>query len=151
VTDIPKDAREVYVNDDGEPVAYLPKDGFGITDIQRWEFFQANRARLVELEQRSAQKAQEEGGAFCVVCIDVDDPAWTTLVDLLIPGHDWDAIRAQGQKPVARGVVPRSLIVAIVEEVFPAAGAPPVGVFSAVFAAGGGLYVCAAESSARGA
>ncbi len=31
-----------------------------------------------------------------VVAIDVDDPSWSLLVDRLMPGHDWQAIRDEG-------------------------------------------------------
>ena len=40
-----------------------------------------------------------------LVCIDVDDSNWTHLVDHLMPGQDWDAIRARGETPVASGSV----------------------------------------------
>ena len=42
-----------------------------------------------------------------MVCIDVDDPDWTDLVNNLMPGHDWDTIRRAGLKPVALGIALR--------------------------------------------
>ena len=46
---------------------------------------------------------------FVVVCVDVDDPYWKDLVDVLMPGHDWDAIRRSGERPIARGFQPWAL------------------------------------------
>ena len=37
-----------------------------------------------------------------VVCIQVDS-RWRYIVDLLMPGHDWQSIRDMGEEPVARG------------------------------------------------
>lgn len=41
---------------------------------------------------------------FIVVCIAVDS-SWRWLVDILIPGGDWQRYRDRGEKPVARGCV----------------------------------------------
>lgn len=38
----PPDAREVYCDEQGEPIAYCPKDSLGLTDIQRATFFRLN-------------------------------------------------------------------------------------------------------------
>jgi len=102
----PKDAREVYVNESGEPIAYCPRDSLGITDIERRTFFELVKAdgSVTRLADRCREKGAD---AFVVIVIDVDDPAWTWLVDELMPGHDWDAYRRAGARPVARGVVPR--------------------------------------------
>ena len=120
-TGIPKDAREVYCNEAGEPIAFCPKESLGITDIERAQFAELNRDRLTQLAARAREKTKE-GEAQCVVCVDVDDPTWTPLVEMLMPGHDWDVYRNRGEKPVARGVVPQDLIEAVVQETYPAAG-----------------------------
>lgn len=119
---IPKDAREVYYNDKGEPIAWCPVDGIGLTDVERAQFFQLNEARLRQLAARARVKSVEESEPQGVICIDVDDPTWTPLVDLLMPGRDWNAYRARGEKPVARGVVPLDLIETVAKERYPAVG-----------------------------
>ncbi len=130
---IPKDAREVYLNDKGEPIAFCPKESLSITDIERARFYALNEQRMLELLARAIEKGPE----FVAICIDVDDPCWTEIVDALMPGYDWDSIRQRGEKPVARGVVPRDIVVWTVEHCYPAALPVPDGPFIAVFAAGG--------------
>jgi hypothetical protein len=130
---IPKDAREVYCNEQGEPIAFCPKDSLGLTDIERARFYDLNKTRMKELLAR----ANEKGEGWVAICIDVDDPTWTFVVDALMPGHNWDEYRQRGEKPVARGVVPRGVVVSTVEKMYPAALPVPEEAFIAVFAAGG--------------
>ncbi len=130
---IPKDAREVYLDENGEPIAFCPKDGIGLTDIERVQFYGLNESRMQELLARAVQK----GDGFVAICIAVDDPAWTWLVDALMPGHDWEQYRQRGEIPVARGVAPRDLVVETIEKCYPAALPVPDRAFVAVFAAGG--------------
>jgi len=114
---IPKDAREVYLNEQGEPIAFCPKESVGITDIQRAQFYLLNKERLVQL----AARAKEKGKDFGVICIDVDDPTFSEVVEALMPGHDWEQYRARGETPIARGVVPDDLLRAVVDSFYPAA------------------------------
>lgn len=130
---IPSDAREVYNDAEGNPIAFCPVEGLGITDIQRASFFNENKVRLAELEARAETKSEPS----VVICIDVDDATWSDVVNLLMPAHDWHSIRARGETPVARGVVPRDLVLDLAKRYNPAAGEAPPGAFSAVFAAGG--------------
>lgn len=139
MTGIPKDAREIYTNEKGEPVAFGPKYSFGLTDLLRSVFYDANADRMRQLEERAATKPEPS----VAICIDVDDSTWTQLVDALMPGQDWEQFRTRGEKPVARGVVPRKLVVDLVADVYPAAGEPPDGAFTAVFAGGGVMFVVA--------
>ncbi len=119
---IPQDAREVYCDADGEPIAYCPKDGLGVTDLHRVQFYEMNKDRLAQMAVRAKQKdsLDPDGAPWGVVCIDVDDPVWSWLVDLLMPGHDWQAFRNRNEKPVARGVVPIGLLRDAVAECYPA-------------------------------
>lgn len=43
-----------------------------------------------------------------IVVLNVDDPIGGALAEVLMPGHDWDAIRATGDVPYARGIVERA-------------------------------------------
>ena len=138
---IPKDAREVYCNEKGEPIAWCPKDSLGITDIERGQFYNLNKDRLSQLADRAKEKTKETRVEQGVICIDVDDPSWTNLVDILMPGHDWDSYRSRGEKPVARGVVPRSLLALTVKEAYPAAGDLVDGKVNILIFAGGGIAI----------
>jgi len=42
-----------------------------------------------------------------IVLLNVDDPNGGALADALMPGHDWQAMRDQGQIPFARGLAGR--------------------------------------------
>lgn len=130
---IPKDAREVYCNEQGEPIAFCPKESLGLTDLHRAQFYELNRERMGQLLER----AKVKGSGFVAICIDVDDPTWTWLVDALMPGHNWQQYRDRGETPVACGVVPCDIVVKTIEEAYPAALPVPAGEFIAVFAAGG--------------
>jgi hypothetical protein len=136
---VPRDAREVYLNDEGEPVAYCPKDGLGAVDLERAAFWNAqDKAAMRRLAERATVKSTDHETQFLVACIDVEDPTWRFLVDLLMPGADWQAIRDRGESPVARGVVPRELVASVLEELYPAAlPLPPEPTTVVVFSAGG--------------
>lgn len=136
----PKDAREIYLGDDGEPIAWCPKDGLGITDLQRGMFYDTQKDRLAQLQTRAREKTLA-GEASVALAIDVDDSSWTELVAILMPGHDWEPSRARGERPVARGVVPREPMEHVVREFYPAAGELGPGSPVLVFAAGGILIV----------
>jgi hypothetical protein len=146
---IPKDAREVYCNEKGEPIAFCPKDSIGLTDLVRAEFYNLNKDRLAQLAERARAKTNEMGVKYGVICIDVDDPAWTPLVDILMPGHDWESYRARGEKPVARGVVPQDLLVETVQKTYPAAGELAKDKVNICVFAGGGILVVPHESDQR--
>lgn len=72
---------------------------------EREVFFQINKERLEELAHNALTKYGFKIKAFAIVCIDVDDPSWTELVDHLMPNHDWQQFRDKGGKPVLRGSV----------------------------------------------
>jgi len=50
-----------------------------------------------------------------IVIINVDDPYGQPIAEALMPGHDWQSYRDQGQIPFARGLAERSGIEDIVE------------------------------------
>lgn len=133
----PKDAREVYCDEHGNAIAYCHRDGLAMSDIFRAQFAKANRESLLRLSDRATIKSDEMGEQCIVICVDVDDPPWRTLVDVLMPGHDWQQYRDQGLKPVARGIVNRESIEAIAKEAYPAVFGFDVDSPVAVFSAGG--------------
>lgn len=133
----PKDAREVYCDEHGNAIAYCHRDGLAMTDIYRAQFAKANRDDLLRLSDRAKTKSEAMGEQFIVICVDVDDATWRTMVDFLMPGADWQQYRDQGLKPVARGVVNRESIEAIAKEAYPAVFGFDVDSPIAVFSAGG--------------
>lgn len=103
----------LFVDENQQPLVYDPV-GAGVLGA-------AERARLYEEDppalQRLEARAQERGGCG-VVIIDADDPFWSPFRDFLMPDHDWDAYRAKGQRPRARGVVPNETIQHLMELTF---------------------------------
>lgn len=71
------------------------------TEIRN-ELFILNKERLEQMAFRALQKGFAPD-AFVTVCIDVDDPTWTEVVECLMPNQNWQEIRDRGEKPVARG------------------------------------------------
>jgi hypothetical protein len=80
--------------------------------------FHQNKDRLEHMAFRATKKgmAREE---FLTIAIDVDDPYWSDLVENLMPGQDFQAIRDRGEKPVARGTVYTDVIIDYLCEVCP--------------------------------
>jgi len=82
--------------------------------------------------------AKSDPGEHVVVCIDMDDPIWAPLGDILMPGHDWDQYRRVGQKPIARGIAMRDGIESMCKAVIRLDGnLSDTNVNVLVFAAGG--------------
>jgi hypothetical protein len=108
-------------------------------------FFQTNKERLEQLAYRAIQKGLTPH-QFITLCIDVDDPSWTDLVDVLMPDYDWQAIRDRGEKPVARGPI-TSEIVDYLSQADPTIAPelldrlPPPGLTTAVVMSDGGASV----------
>jgi hypothetical protein len=71
----------------------------------REALFQINKQRLEELAHRAIYKKRLLAEDFVIVCINVDDLAWTDLAEHLMPDHDWQQYRDKGETPVARGSV----------------------------------------------
>lgn len=142
MSEIPKDAREVYCNEAGEPIAYCPKESVGATDFLRVEFYALqDTKRMLQLQDRARAKTAQVGEQQLVVCIDVDDPAWTDLVNMLMPGANWDEFRERGERPVARGVVPTALMSEAVARCYPAAGVVPADRTCVLVFAAGGVWI----------
>lgn len=55
-------------------------------------------------------------GHVVIVVINMDDPMGAVIGDALMPNYDWNAIRAQGQVPFARGLAERFGIAEILAE-----------------------------------
>lgn len=70
--------------------------------------FKLNQDRIDYFSERSKNYPP---GKVVIVILNMDDPIGAVLGDALMPGHDWAAIREQGQVPFARGLAGRSGVV----------------------------------------
>jgi hypothetical protein len=123
--------------------------------VAREALWRLNQERLAELAWRAIHVKKLDPQDFLIVCIDVDDPAWTDLVEALMPGHDWDVYRARGEAPIARGSVLRSTVGEYLAHVIPGVARKlrkpdDPGVQVMVLAAGGGsLYLVEPKEDAN--
>ncbi len=68
-----------------------------------------NADRVAAFDARAKERGFSYRDAVIVVLM-VDDPNAAMMADVLMPGHDWDAIRATGDVPVARGIADRGFV-----------------------------------------
>ncbi|MCL4390499.1 MAG: hypothetical protein M1484_00205 [Patescibacteria group bacterium] len=114
----------------------------------RDRFFQPQRERLEHMADRAVRKglSREE---FVAVAIDVDDPAWTEVVEALmpdVPGSHWQEFRDKGETPVARGTARAEVLIeylsSVVPDITPALKSElPAGMVRAIVMADGGASV----------
>lgn len=127
------------------PVVELPaaawKSYLGAEDA-RAHLYQINTDHLASMARRALGRglAADE---ILVVCIDVDDPAWTDLAEALMPEEDWQQYRDRGMVPTARGIVMAEPLQGYLSEVVPPLrdglldGPPDGHVLTVVMAKGG--------------
>lgn len=60
-------------------------------------------ARILHFARRIVERGHAPGTVVIVV-IDADDVYGHELVEALMPGRDWSAVRARGERPIARGL-----------------------------------------------
>lgn len=142
-SNLPDGVREVFLDDQGKVIAFTPPGHPTVGDIQgaiqRVHFVQQVRERLIQLCARAEVLTQQRGVQCLVVCIDVDDPSWASLVETLMPGQEsmWERTRQQGQKPIAQGVVVSAGISDICAKLATGPAVPDDHVVVVSFAAGG--------------
>lgn len=62
--------------------------------------------RLREMAKRAIHVHHKTNKTTFMLCVQVDSPLWRPLVDHLMPGHDWEAVRKEtGGDPTSRGSV----------------------------------------------
>lgn len=76
--------------------------------MDRQELFEANKLRLGQFAHRAIGRGMK-ASEFVIVCIVADDPDWSDLAQVLIPGFDPKPLRDQGQVPLARGIAGASI------------------------------------------
>lgn len=80
-----------------------------------------NRERVEHFTRRADELGRSPLDVVIVI-LAVDDPFGGALADALMPGHDWQAIRARGEIPLARGLAGRAGIQDALDSVDPEAG-----------------------------
>lgn len=74
--------------------------------------------RVDYFRQRAVQLGQGPKEVVIVV-INVDDKAGEILAEALMPGFNWDEIRAKGETPVARGLAGRDGVIEFAKKIDP--------------------------------
>jgi hypothetical protein len=110
----------------------------------RQKLFQDSHSQLQRFAWRATDTYRLTNAEFAVVCIQVDS-RWRSLADLLMPHADWNAIRALGAEPIARGTVKSALLPVLAKE-FPDLAevimeVPPAGKAKAIVLSDGGCTV----------
>ncbi len=100
--------------------------------------------RLQHLAWRAINVLGKQNSEIVIICIEVDS-RWRDLANQLMPNKDWDAIRATGAAPFARGSVLWGICEMIAEE-FPdlaeiAREIPREGIVKAVILTDGGCTI----------
>lgn len=114
---------------------------------ERHEIFDQCSDRLTKMAERFVHVKQHHPSEGAMIAIHVDDPTWTELVELLMPGYDWQPYSDRGERPVARGSVMWGTVEVICSAVPDIAmilkKAPPSGHMYTLILAGGGVSVYA--------
>ncbi|MDO8617510.1 MAG: hypothetical protein Q7N87_01300 [Candidatus Uhrbacteria bacterium] len=115
----------------------------------RAEAFEENQIRLEQFAHRIllAGRSLRE---MVVVCIDANADCWKFLVEMLMPGHDWQSIRDQGAHPFARGSQERKFVYEVLirtcpDVAFAIKNPPPAGLTYAVIFGENGVSIYPVE------
>jgi len=81
----------------------------------RHDLMEQNLGRLEQIAHRAIHVKGLGANDFIIVCIKVDS-RWRSVVDQLMPEHDWQQYRDQGMQPIARGSVAASFADYLAEE-----------------------------------
>lgn len=119
-----------------------------MTAEARDQFYQPQRERLEHMAYRAIKKGLKSD-EFVAVAIDVDDPNWKEVVEVLMPNATeayWQEFRDRGETPVARGTAMADGLVEYLSHACPdiesaLTNEPPRGLVRAVVMANGGASV----------
>ena len=121
---VPENMAFVTTDEEGRVVLFDPEAAALIQAVNAQNcraFYQANADGVTHFCQRFREKGYRPADV-CMIIADVDDPNGAQVADVTMPGHDWDSVRAQGLRPVARGLYDREIIQKMVEIIDPIAG-----------------------------
>ncbi len=83
----------------------------------RGRLLSAYEPRLAHFARR-VRALGRDPTTLVIVVLEVDDPVGGALADALMPGHDWQAIRARGEMPVACGLAEKRGVAEAVRRVW---------------------------------
>jgi hypothetical protein len=99
--------------DDPEALAVLT----AVSKHNCWTTLHQNAERIAHFQKRASDLGKSDSCALLI--LNVDDLIGGELAAILMPGHDWQAYRDQGQVPFARGLADREGMQGILELVDP--------------------------------
>ncbi len=98
------------VNEDPAPLVLDDPDALAVMQaVEKHNcriLFGDNADRIAHFKGRLAAKGLSDK-EYCIVLLNVDDVHGGPIADVLMPGFDWQAVRDQGQVPIARGLADR--------------------------------------------
>lgn len=116
----PDDPNMAYVDENG--VLHDPTASAVIEAVSRHNTREMllgfHRERVQHFVRRMAELGQTPDQSLIVVLC-VDDRLGAPLAEQLMPGHDWDAYRARGEVPFARGLALRDPLQRLLDKVDP--------------------------------
>jgi len=102
-------------------IAAIEHHNRGIARQNCLAFLKLNEERMTHFARRIIERGMTPQEVV-ITCIQVDDNFGGLLADALMPGHDWQPIRDQGQEPCARGLAARAPIEELLLKSHPEAG-----------------------------
>lgn len=116
----------VVVRDDGSLVLEDPQaegvlravqnhnHSLAVSECER--YFRLHEERLQAFASRVLLRESQDRDV--VVCISADDPKDALMLDVAMPGHDWDEYRKRGEVPFGRGILPRDAVLSMCAQLF---------------------------------
>ncbi len=105
----------------GQLVLIDPAGYAMIQAVERENCRRLLRDTMLDRVEHFAQRISERGATpadLVIVILNQDDANGAALGEILMPGHDWNAYRARGEVPYARGLAERPGL----QELFDASG-----------------------------
>lgn len=119
----PDDPNQAYIDDDGvlhDPTALAVIEAVERHNIRNTlDAFHGERVK--HFMRRIAELGRSPADVMILIAC-VDDKLGAKVADQVMPGFDWDAIRARGQVPFARGLVERAGFQELLDRVDPERG-----------------------------
>lgn len=90
-------------------IAAIEAHNRGISYEKCQKIFELNAEGIERFKRRFTEKGYDPK-EYCIVIVQVDSPYGGPISDILMPGHDWQAVRNQGMEPIARGIADREFM-----------------------------------------
>jgi hypothetical protein len=92
-----------------------------IAEYECKTLLERQRERVAHFARRLVERG-DDPALVAIVVLCVDDENGAMIAEILMPGHDWDAIRARGEIPCARGLAQRDFCQLAVDDINAGAG-----------------------------